>query len=191
MKVFYFDCETSGTNPNRNDILQMAGLIEIDGQVIDSFKLHCQPFDYGTIEQGALDCNGLTIEQIKTFPTPQETYSELLKILGNHVNKYDRTDKFYLAGQKIGFDADFLQAFFEKNNDKYFGSWVNRRYIDLLALTRILNYVGVLKTENDKLGTLAEMFGVSLDAHDALEDIKATREILKIMIGKYIKHDAV
>jgi len=191
MKVLYFDAETTGTNPERNDIIEMAGLIEIDREVVETFKLYCQPFDYGTIEQSALDCHGISVEKIRTFPTPQETYGQLIKVMDRHVNRYDRTDKFYLAGQKVGFDADFLQAFFEKNNDKYFGSWFNRRYIDLLALTRILNYVGVLKTENDKLGTLAEIFGIRLDAHDALEDIHATREILKIMLGKYINHDAV
>lgn len=187
MKVFYLDTETTGINPVKNDIIQLAGIVEIDGQVLETIKLHCQPFDYSAVESEALQCHGITLEQIKSFPDPRETYRDLIGVLGKYVNKYDRTDKFTLAGQKVGFDADFLKAFFEKNGDKYYGSWFNWRHVDLLAFTRILNYAGVLKTENDKLGTLAEMFGVSLDAHDALEDIQATRTILKLMIERFLK----
>ncbi len=39
-------------------------------------------------------------------------------------------------------------------------------------------YMGRIKTENLKLGTVCKSFDVSLDnAHNALADIKATREL--------------
>jgi DNA polymerase-3 subunit epsilon len=186
MKTLYLDVETTGLDPKVNDIIQIVGIVEIDGEVKETFKFNCQPFDYSTVEQGALDVNELTIDQIKNFPMPQVVYKQIITIAGKYVNKYDNTDKFTLAGQRVGFDADFLNEFFLKNDDKYYGSWFNWRHIDLLALTRLLNYAGIINTKNDKLETVAGLFDIKLNAHDALEDILATRAVLKKMIDEFL-----
>lgn len=184
MKTLFLDTETTGTNPKVNDIIQVAGLVEIDNEIKETFKFNCQPFDYSTVEQGALDVNKLTIEQIKTFPMPQVVYKQITTIACKYVNKYDTADKFTLAGQRVGFDADFLNEFFIKNGDKYYGSLFNWRHIDLLSITRLLNYAGIIKTKNDKLVTVAEYFGIEFNAHDALDDILTTRVILKKIIDE-------
>ena len=186
MKVLYLDTETTGLDPKKNDIIQVAGIVEIDGQEVEAFKFNCQPFDYGAVKQSALDVHGFTIEQIRNFPDPRCVYDELKFILVKYIDKYNRDDKFTLAGQNVRFDADFLNEFFIKNSDTYYGSWFNWRHVDLLAFVRILNFASIIKTENDKLETLAKMFDVELKAHDALEDIRATRTILKKLIERYL-----
>lgn len=186
MKIFYLDVETTGLDEKKNDIIQLAGIVEIDSEVMESFKLVCQPFDYEAVEPSALEVHGMTIDQIKEFPTPQEAYKALIKILSKYIDRYDKFDKFTPAGQNVPFDTGFLKQFFLKNGDVYYGSWFNYQHVDLMSFSLVLKHAGLLKIDNVKLATVAEKFGVPLQAHDALEDIQATRNLLKIMIKKYL-----
>jgi len=190
MKIIYLDTETTGVDPKVNDIIQLAGIVEIDGQEMDTIELKVQPFDYNNISPEALQVNGITLEQLRTFMPPKEGHGQLTRFLGKFINKFDKLDKFTIAGQKVDFDAGFLREFFFKAGDQYYGSWFNYRHVDLLAFTRLLRYAGRLTIENDKLTTVAEHFGVSLNAHDALEDIRATRELLKMLIDRYLVKEA-
>lgn len=190
MKIFYFDTETTGFDPAKNDIIQIAGIAEVDGKEMSEFNFTCQPFDFEAVEQSALDVNGITVAQLKEFPKPRQVYNQLIGVLSKYIDRYDWDDKFVMAGQNVNFDAGFLKQFFIKNGDSYFGSWFNYRHVDLLAFTQILRYAGVLEIENAKLETLAEKFKVELKAHDALEDIRATKKILAIMLERYLNHPA-
>jgi DNA polymerase-3 subunit epsilon len=186
MKVLYFDTETTGLDPVQNDIIQLAGMVEINGEIKEEFNLFSQPFSYENVAQEALDIHGISIDTIKQFPAPDYLRIRLIKILGKHVDRYNPMDKFYPAGQNIQFDLHFLEENFKKNNDIYFGSWFWRYCLDLYSLSTILRYKGILKTENLKLETLAKHFGVELKAHDAMSDIRATREIIRIILDRYI-----
>lgn len=186
MKVLYFDTETTGLDPVKNDIIQLAGMVEINGKIKEEFNFFSQPFSYENVSQEALDIYGISIDTIKGFPKPETLRIRLIRLMGKYVDKYNRNDKFYPAGQNVKFDIDFLEENFKKNNDMYFGSWFWRYCIDLYSLSTILRYKEILNTENLKLETLARHFEVELKAHDAMSDIKATREIIRIIMDRYI-----
>lgn len=183
-KVIYFDTETSGLDPIQNDILTIGGIIEIDGEVKEEFYLEMQPFNYNTISDYALQVNGLTREQIKTFMTPQEGYRKLITIFSKYVNKYDKNDKLTPIGYNVKFDIDFLNQLFVKNGDKYFGSFVDYHYIDPMVLINFLRFKGVIKLENCKLVTASAHYGIELDAHNAMNDIIATKELLNKLMER-------
>ena len=185
-KLVWIDIESTGLDPKRNDIIQLGFIIEIDNKIVHKEKFNLQPFDYSTIEPKALETNHLTIEQIKTFEQPQVIYKKLVNILGTYVNKYDRNDKFIPCGYNVNFDIGFLREFFLKNGDKYFGSWFDYHYLDGMALVFLMRYLGKLKLENYRLETSAKHYGIKINAHDALSDIEATRELI-LEIAKEIK----
>ncbi len=184
--MFWFDVETTGLNPIKQDIIQLAFLIEINGKVIESQNLLMQPFDYNTIEQEALEVQDRTIDEIKTYPAPKDAYLKLIAILEKYVDRYDRTDKFHHAGYNTRFDMDFLRQFFIKNGDSYFGSWFNYRGIDPLPLLHLLDGIGTVSLADYKLETVCKHFDIPLNAHDALSDISATRDLTKLICSKYI-----
>ena len=71
MKTIYIDLETTGLDPNENAIVQLSGMIEIDGEVKESFDFKMQPFEGQIVTEESLVINGLTVETIKTYPKPK------------------------------------------------------------------------------------------------------------------------
>ncbi len=182
-KVFWFDVETTGLDCSKHGIVQLAGMIEVNREIEEEFEFKLRPFPGDQIEESALSVHGFTVEKISGFDDPKQIYGLLIKLLGRHCDRYDRNDKFYPAGYNVSFDYSFLQAFFLKNNDKYFGSWFNHRRLDPLAILWVGDYAGKYSLENYKLETVAGHFGIGIQAHDALSDVKATREIFTRLIS--------
>ena len=177
-KVFWLDVETTGKNPTVNDIVQLAYAIEIDGDVKTSGVLKMQPFNYDAIEQEALDVNGLTLEEIRTYATPQEMHAHLTNgIMGHVVDRYNREDKFHPAGYNVGFDMLFVKSWFEKCRDPYCYSWFNNRRYDVIQLLYTLDARGLLALPNYQLATVCQHFGIPLEAHNPEADLLATRAI--------------
>jgi DNA polymerase-3 subunit epsilon len=182
-KILYFDTETTGLDPVKNDIIQLAGLIEIDGKIVEEFDLKCQPHSYENIQQEALNTHCFTLEQIKGFPSPVSVKNNFCAILAKHCDKFDKGDKFYPAGYNCRFDLDFIAQWFIKCKDNYFGSWQNWRSIDPFPALCVMDYKGEITLQNYKLETVAGHFGIELKAHDALSDVKATREIIRKVLS--------
>jgi DNA polymerase III subunit epsilon len=187
-KILYFDCETTGLDSEKHDIIQLAGII-VAGKEIKEFNFNIAPTnpDTSVISQEALDVNGYSIEQIMGFTPARDIYFELLSLFGEYIDKYDKNDKFTPAGYNVRFDVDFLKQFFLKNEDVYYGSWINYRMIDPLPVLYFLDFAGKISLENYKLSTVCEHFGIEIKAHDALSDIRATRELLGKLYTTYFK----
>ena len=185
-KLFYFDVETTGLDCNKHDIIQLAYLIEIDGEIREEGNLKCQPFSYNTIDSKALEINRSSVDNLRKLPTPQVIYNQLIKRLDKYVDKYNKEDKFSPAGFNVRFDVDFLKQFFCKNNNKYYGAYFDYHLLSVDVLLHLFDYKGLIKLENYKLVTMAKHFGINFNAHDALSDIKVTRKVLYKLFD-YIK----
>jgi DNA polymerase-3 subunit epsilon len=181
MKILYFDTETTGTDAVRNDIVQLSGMIEVDGKIVEEFNLRCQPFSFENVQREALEVTGLTLTDLMSYPKPDEMYEQFVDLLQLHVNQYDKNDKFYPAGYNVRFDLEFINQFFKKNKDNYWGSYCNWKAIDGLPMMHFLEACGHIDLPNYKLGTVCEHFGIQIDAHDALSDIRATKQLLDVL----------
>lgn len=134
-KLFFYDLETTGTNPGRHGIHQISGEIVIDGKTVETFDFKVQPNPKAQIEDAALEVGGVTREQIMAYPPMGQVYTQLVAMLSKYVDKFDKTDKFHLVGyNNRGFDDNFLRGFFLQNGDKFFGSFFWADSIDVLVL---------------------------------------------------------
>ena len=187
MKTIYIDLETTGLDPNENAIVQLSGMIEIDGEVKESFDFKMQPFEGQIVTEESLVINGLTVETIKTYPKPKEVYKQFSDLLCSYVNRFDKTDKFVIVGYNNSkFDDNFLRTFFENSGDKFYGSMFWWPSIDVAILAMNLVKEHRSKFENFKLQTVAAFFGIDIEEdklHDALYDVYLTREIFKKIEG--------
>jgi len=180
MKLFFIDTETTGTNPAKHGLIQIGGIIEIDGKEIDRINILSAPYPDDVIEQEALNVNNRTEEEIRAFTLPQLAYRKFVEILNDHVNKYDRSDKFHFIGYNATFDEDFLRAWFRKAGNAYYGSYFFWPPIDVanLAAYHFMKRRHVFK--DFKLMTVASAAGIQIDeekAYDAMYDIEITREL--------------
>lgn len=187
MKKLYLDCETTGLDPKQNGLIQLACIVEIDGAEKEAFVQTCHPFLRDTIDDGALACNGLMKEQISKFLDPSTAKNLFVRFLESHVSKFDKSDKFHLIAYNARFDYDFLRAWFEKCNDKYFGSWFFFPPLDVMNLAAWLLVDKRSELPNFKLGTVAKFLGIEVDTekqHDALYDVRLMMQALAALEKK-------
>lgn len=193
-KLFFYDLETTGTNPGRNGIHQISGEIVIDGKSVETFDFKVQPNSKAQIEDAALAVGGVTREQIMAYPPMGQVYTQLVTMLAKYVNKYDKTDKFHLVGyNNRGFDDNFFRGFFLQNGDNYFGSWFWADSIDVLVLASTFLADRRAELPNFKLATVADFLGIDTTAgklHDASFDIYVTKAVFDFIMSKFISRGA-
>lgn len=177
-KAIYLDVETTGLDCTKHEIIQLSGMVVINGKVAGEFDYKVRPSNTTDVDATILSMQNRTIEEVRGYPESKMVYKQFVELLSKHVDKYDKTDKFYPVGYNVEFDLNFLQRFFKSNGDNYLGSWINWRKIDVLNLVYFLDYLGLLDLENYKLGTVCKNYNLDLEAHNALNDIKSTRAIL-------------
>jgi DNA polymerase-3 subunit epsilon len=174
-KILFYDLETTGVLYWKNGIHQIAGAIQIDGEITERFNFNVQPHTKAVIEDEALKIAGVTREDLAKYPPMHEVYADLIKILSKYVDKYNKKDKFHLAGYNINaFDNAFFRAFFVQNGDQYFGSWFWPDSLDCYVLAS--NHFKSVRASfaNFQQRTVAQHLGIPIveeNLHDAQYDI--------------------
>lgn len=183
---FWFDVETTGLNYYESEIISLAYLIEMGGEIIDHGVLYAKPDDMSKIEPKALEINGFTIDQIKTFPSQFTLYSNLTKIF----KKYDiksKEDRFVTAGyNNAGCDNIFLQQLFTRYSPKdyEFYDYMKSIKLDVFTLFPIIEQLTGIQFRSHRLEDIAPMFKLEHNAHEALSDIIVTYKLFKIFEKK-------
>ena len=184
-KIIFIDTETGGVNPEKAALIQLSGIIRIDKKDVEKFNFYIKPFENSEVTEKALEVQGRTLEDLKTdkYVEEKEVYKQFVNLLDKYIDKYDRTDKFIVAGYNVRFDVDILKAFFQRHGNNFLFSYLDSSMLDPLYSIRLLQIAEILPVlENNKLETWCKHFGIELKAHDSLEDIEATKKL----IGKLI-----
>ncbi len=150
------DVETTGTNPEMADLVEVAAVRVKGGKVADRWSTLVNP---GRPIFGH-QMHGITDKDVKGAPSPAEAARTALDFVGEAT----------IVGHSVGFDIGFLEAALGD------GTRIEKgRYLDTLTLTRD----GYPDLPSYTLGELAKFFGVELkQAHRALPDAEATAELL-------------
>jgi len=183
-KKIYIDTETTGTDPKKHALIQLSGFILANGSK-ETFNFFIKPFPQDEIDEQALAISGITIEQLETFPAPEDVFIEFIFLLSKYIDRYDKIDKFLLFGYQPKFDADFLKEFFLKNNDDYFGAWFFTPPIDTMSIAAYALQKERKYLPNFKLETVADYLKIGHGKlHDAREDIALTEMVEQATILK-------
>lgn len=182
-KILYLDTETTGLNPKVHDVVQIAGIVEINGRMIKEFSFHCQPFDFSTIQPTALKVNKLTMQDLKSFDPPIVAVAKFIACISEYVDRYEPSDKFVIAAHNSQFDYNFVKNWWQKAETKIpFHSFFSKNTIDTLAISKTLIENGYIGTKSAKLESLAGHYNLSYGergAHDALADTRVMRDLYK------------
>jgi DNA polymerase III epsilon subunit-like protein len=181
----YFDVETTGLDPVRNDIVQYSAII-VTPEEEDEIDLKMRPIS-SSIDDTALRIQGRTRREILTWPDPGDQFRVLEEWLGNHVDKFDPDDKFIPIAYNASFDIGFWDEYSRKCNfgtNYGIGSWVKRSCTqDPLAVIRFLERVGFIPVlDSHKLENVCTFFNIPIEAHDALGDVRALRMLDRLLV---------
>ena len=179
--LFFFDTETTGLDPNRHGIVQIAWIIEKPGFPLIERCFDVKLDDNVDINLKALEVNGFTLERLKKGQPKELVLSELHSDLNETMKGgYE----IIPCGQNVKFDVDFLMAMIQKTDHKYEINFGDRSKLQLrkpvctLLMAHFLSFHGKLNLPNYKNVTMAKHFGVPLpNAHDALGDVHATKQV--------------
>lgn len=181
LNFLYVDVETTGRFADKHDIIQLACIPIINGERLVHLNEFCQPSNYKTVEQGAIDVHGITISRMKTFQAPEVMLDKFITYLKSF------NCKFIIAGFNVGFDKRFISSMFTRfGKENEFFSLFELQIHD--TYSRAQSVKKLIGSENLKLATLAKFYNISIDAHEALSDIAATIEVDK-HIGKLLKEE--
>jgi DNA polymerase-3 subunit epsilon len=182
MKELFFDLETTGLDEKRNAIHQLSGIIRVDGKIVEEFDINMRPDPDQEVKEQALKVSNLTVEDVINNELSQkEGYEQFVSMLDKYVDRFNKKDKIFLCGyNNVKFDNEFLRELFNRNGDKYFGSWFWSGGIDLMILALEKLRHKRAEMDNFKLMTVAKELGIVLNEsklHNAVYDIELTIEI--------------
>ena len=177
-KLLYIDTETTGVSVDKGDhLIQVAWILEENGRIVDTFEGKCRPKDDAAISVEALSKQRRTLEQITAWPER----SVLLDAVISRLNEYVKDgSRLVLVGHNVmAFDSKMMREFLSSRK-VFFGKYFMNEMVDTLHLTMLFRLSGLLLNSPDmKLPSLAKTIGFPIgeSAHDALVDVRATREV--------------
>jgi DNA polymerase-3 subunit epsilon len=180
MKKVWIDLETTGLDPVKHGVIQIAGIIEVGDEKVEEFDYYCQPLKGDKITRRALEINNIDYKDLDKRDPPSEIMASLLEVFKKHIDPFDKKDKFTMLGYNSKFDYDFLRKWFEKQNYSYFGSFVWFPPVDIMNLAAYIVGAERASFKNFQLSTVAEQYGVKSqidNLHNAAYDISITRSL--------------
>lgn len=174
-KLHWVDAETTGLIAGVHEIIQLSGIIEHDGEVVEEYDIFMRPAKPDGIDPQALVGQGRTVAEIMKWPDRKAGFEELIEILERYRIKVP-LERHRWVGQNPMFDVNFVRALFLEFKSKAFNDyWSPLAPIDLIPVAKEARRKGMYKGENHKLPTICRELGIEYSAHDSLEDIRATR----------------
>lgn len=185
MRFLWIDTETTGLEVTDSAAFEVAMILVDSGKVICSRCFFLNPLSE-TIKyhEEAGKVHGYSENDIRSFPTESEQVQKIASFLKDARELWmkdgSKTEKMIVAGYNVGFDIKHLKALLERNGFHY-GDYFSDVVADVFLQVKKAGEMMILPyLKNRKLATVAEHLGIDIGkAHDALSDIKATREVAK------------
>lgn len=182
LKLFY-DTETTGLDSTKHSIHNLAGIVEVDGFVVEEFNIYMRPHPKAKIDASALKASGVTEEQIMAYPEWTVGYKQFKDIIKTYADPYAK-ERFFLIGyNNRKFDDFFLNMLFilAKEVD-LFPALFYTHSIDVMVLATQFLLNDRKEMPSFKLKRVAMHLGIDVDTsqlHSAAYDAELTYKIYK------------
>jgi DNA polymerase-3 subunit alpha (Gram-positive type) len=154
------DLETTGLNAGLDNIVEIAAVKVLDGQIVDEWSTMVNPGIF--VPQETTQITGITTDMLKDSPLFADVVEDYLRILG--------TDSVFVAH-----NADFDREFLNKQLERLSRPVMMNPYLCTFKLAKVVHP----NLSKYGLGSLVTTFGIELpQAHRALHDARATAQLL-------------
>lgn len=185
------DIETSGFNPKKNALLEIAAIIvefnsNRDLEITERYSTHIVPFKNAELDESALKFNG--IDPYHPFRMAVEEDEALHMIFRpiRHAIKRNQCTRAILVGHNPAFDINFLNAAIHRTQNKR-SPFHPFSTFDTATL-------GGLAYQETVLAKIAKAAGLAWDnekAHSALYDAEVTAELFCRIVNRWKQLDSL
>ncbi|WP_282798442.1 exonuclease domain-containing protein [Lactococcus lactis] len=155
------DIETTGLSPQWDEIIEVAALKILNGEIVDKYQTLLKPSF--PVDPFISELTGITNKMLETAPIFDDIYQDLQHFIGDNI----------LVGHNVNFDINFLYDEFESRN-----IILSNNFIDTMRISRRL-----FKDErHHRLSDLIQRHNIIIDKdlHRAEVDINATNKAFEI-----------
>ena len=186
-KLIHIDTETTGTIASVHSLVEIGAIVEINGEIRERFHMKCRPIKDRLIEQGALDATGYKEEEMRAWMPELQMLRAFTAMLHKYITRSVRSDRLTPAGWNVSFDIDFLINWMAtvSGNKWEFWNYMTPYAFDGLKMLYNLRAINTFELPKYKLEMVCKRMGIELlNAHDAMADIEATRQVNNRLMKK-------
>lgn len=185
-EVLFVDIETTGTDPDTHNVIEIAAEFHRDNEVVEKFHATlCDKDGSMVCNLGALKVNNTTISKLEDYTAEKQAVHNFVDWL----LKLKSHNKLQICGHNVHFDVAFLKSLLSKYNVEGWDQIVSHRHKDTFTIGEFLVNAGVLEVENlyrgNSLEKLANALGINtedLNLHSAEVDVKLTSDVYYKML---------
>ncbi len=185
------DIETSGFNPKKNALLEIAAVIvelnsNNDLEITERYSTHVVPFKNSELDAAALKFNGIDPYHPFRMAIDEKDALDMLFKPIKHAVKRNNCTRAILVGHNPAFDIGFLNAAIQRTQIKR-SPFHPFSTFDTATL-------GGLAYQQTVLAKIAQAAGLKWDnekAHSALYDAEMTAELFCMIVNRWKKLEAL
>ena len=179
------DIETSGFNPKKNALLEIAAVIvelnsDNDLEITERYTTHVVPFKNSELDAAALKFNGIDPHHPFRMAIDEKDALDMLFKPIKHAVKRNNCTRAILVGHNPAFDIGFLNAAIQRTQIKR-SPFHPFSTFDTATL-------GGLAYQQTVLAKIAQTAGLEWDnekAHSALYDAEKTAELFCMIVNRW------
>ena len=184
MKNIYLGIGTTGLKYSEDDIIKLSIILEEDNVLKDTLEFNMKPRKGrlpSTLNQVALDINGVTIKDLRDFDLPNERAYDVIDFLMKHSD--NGKDKLRMISHNLDFDRIFLNNFIEFHTDYSIWSYVSSpNSTHLMGLVPFVEALAGIKFGDYKFKTLCDYYEIAYNYKESMTKAKATRQLTHRLI---------
>lgn len=162
------DIETTGLDPQFDEIIEIGALKIENGIVVDSFNTLVKPVNM--INDYITELTGITNDMVNDALPIEDVIEDFYKFVGNNI----------ILGHNVNFDINFLYDELMKLNIE-----LNNDFVDTMRIGRYL----LKNLKHHRLIDLANYYNIVIDGnHRALKDCEITLKAYNCMLKEVIKN---
>ncbi len=166
------DIETTGFDPNYDEIIEISAIKVEKNDIIDSFTTLINPKD--KIDSYIEQLTGISNDMLSGAPILEDILKDFDSFIGNSI----------IVGHNVNFDINFLYD----NYMQILGKPLKNNFVDTLRLARKL----LPGLKHHRLDDLTEYFNrTNRDYHRALNDCELTNQIFNDLKEMLKKHEDI
>ena len=185
------DIETSGFNPKKNALLEIAAVIvELNSnhelEITERYSTHVVPFKNSELDASALKFNGIDPYHPFRMAIDEKDALDMLFKPIKHAVKRNNCTRAILVGHNPAFDISFLNAAIQRTQIKR-SPFHPFSTFDTATL-------GGLAYQQTVLAKIAQTAGLEWDnekAHSALYDAEMTAELFCMIVNRWKRIEAL